>query len=234
MDFGTYGTVHLFGVSVVFAYMSTHYALGSVAGLLVPSSLLIRGAPVAPPTLPVFFSLRPAVVRATKELALRPAPPHWASAVSPFVLLFVVFFLVLFFFVGEVCRLSVGLFGVRLARGFVPRVSQWTAFLQLLPYFYAVSRVPGFTRISGCEGHFAQILHAELASNVLMEPACHFMVLSRSDSKMLLFQVHWEDTDSCWGGIPQARPLLGEPYFIFFYILKGEKSTQSGMLLSNV
>ena len=54
--------------------------LGGVAGLLVPSSLLIRGAPVAPPTLPVFFSLRPPVVRATKELALRPAPPDWASA----------------------------------------------------------------------------------------------------------------------------------------------------------
>ena len=50
MDFGTYVRVRsiFFGVSVVFAYMSTHYALGGDAGLLVPSSLLIRGAPVAP------------------------------------------------------------------------------------------------------------------------------------------------------------------------------------------
>ena len=61
-------------------YLVSHYAFGGVAGLLAPSSLLIRGAPVAPPTLPVFFSLWPAVVRATKELALRPAPPDWASA----------------------------------------------------------------------------------------------------------------------------------------------------------
>ena len=82
MDFGTYVRVRstFFGISVVFASLSTHYASGGVAGLLVPSSLLILGAPVAPPTLPVFFSLRSAVVRATKELVLRPAPPDWASA----------------------------------------------------------------------------------------------------------------------------------------------------------
>ena len=135
MDFGTYVQVRsiFFGVSVVFAYLSTHYALEGVAGLLVPSSLLILGAPVAPPTLPVFFSLRPAVVRATKELALRPAPPDWASASLSLRL-------VLFFFVGAVCRLSVGWFSVRLVRGFVPRVCQLTAMLQLLPYLRSFSR----------------------------------------------------------------------------------------------
>ena len=38
MDAGTYVRVRsiFFGVSVVFAYWSTHYALGGVAGLLVP------------------------------------------------------------------------------------------------------------------------------------------------------------------------------------------------------
>ena len=208
MDFGTYVRVRsiFFGISVVFAYMSTHYALGGVAGLLVPSSLLIRGAPVAPPTLPVFFSLRPAVVRAAKELALRPAPPDWASASLSFRLglrrvlpgsLSARF--VVSLWVGSACGSSEASF-----LGFLSG-----QFFCSYCHIYAVSRVlPGFTRISGCEGHFAQILHAELSSNVLMEPACHFMVLSRSDSKMLLFQVHWGDTDSCWSGYSSGSPLI--------------------------
>ena len=41
-----------------------------------------------------------------------------------------------------------------------------------------------------------------------MEPACHFMVLSRSDSKMLHFEVHWGDTD--W----ERSPLKVECYFL--------------------
>ena len=143
-----------FGVSVVFAYWSTHYALGGVAGLLVPSSLLIRGAPVAPPTLLVFFSLRPLVVRATKELALRPAPPDWASAclslrlgarrVLPGSLL--------------LCRRGLSSLGGLLRRSARPRlrssglsVDSFCCFCSI----YAVSCAPGFTRISECEGHFA-------------------------------------------------------------------------------
>ena len=160
------------------AYLSTHCALGGVAGLLVPSSLLVLGAPVAPPTLPVFSSLRPAVTRATKELALRPAPPDWASAslslrlgvrrVLPGPLL--------------CCRRGLSSLCGLLRRSARPRLRSSgfsvDSFFCSYCRIYAVSRVPGFTRISRCEGHFAQILHAELSSNLLMELACHFMVLS--------------------------------------------------------
>ena len=63
------------------------------------------------------------------RLGLRQSvPSSWSSSCSSW------------FFVGAVCRLSVGWFGVRLVRGFVPRVSQWAAFLQLLPYLRSFSR----------------------------------------------------------------------------------------------
>ena len=54
-----------FGVSVVFAYMSTRYALGGVAGLLV--------------RVPCLFEVRPWHRQHSQCLALRPAPPDWAS-----------------------------------------------------------------------------------------------------------------------------------------------------------
>ena len=49
-------------------------------------------------------------------------------------------------------------------------------------------------------GHFARILHAELPSNLLMEPACHFANYLDRHITSLLIQVHWANADSCWSG----------------------------------
>ena len=97
LDFGTYVRVRsiFFGVSVVYAYMSTHHALGGVAGLLVPSSLLIRGAPVAPPTRSVFFSSGLQLFELRRSWLCGLIRQTGLPPVCPFVLVFVVFFLVL-------------------------------------------------------------------------------------------------------------------------------------------
>ena len=57
-----------------------------------------------------------------------------------------------------------------------------------------------FTRNFVCEGYVTQILHAELSSNVLMEPACHLAYYADSRISSFHTQTHWEDTDPCWGG----------------------------------
>ena len=235
MDFGTYVRVRsiFFGVSVVFAYMSTRYASGGVAGLTRPEfpaySRCARGTANTPS---VF--LPPACSSSSYEgvgfaacsarLGLcQSVPSPWSSSCSSWSSSSLSARFVVSLWVGSACGSSEASFLGFLSGQF------FCSYCRI----YAVSRVPGFTRISGCEGHFAQVLHAELSSNVLMEPACHFMVLSRSDSKMLLFQVHWGDTDSCWSGCSSGSPLNRSALlYIFFYILKGEKSTQSGMLLS--
>ena len=201
MDFGTYVRVRsiFFGVSVVFAYMSTHYALGSVAGLLVPSSLLIRGAPVAPPNTPSVF-LPPACSSSSYEgvgfaacsarLGLRQSlPSSWCSSCSSWS--------------SFLCRrglssLCCGWFRPR-SSGF--SVDSYFAVIAVFTQFLAFLDLRGFLGAKVTS-------HAELSSNVLMEPACHFMVLSRSDSKMLLFQIHWGDTDSYWSGYSSGSPLI--------------------------
>ena len=158
MDAGIYVRVRsiFFGVSVVFAFWSTRYALGGVAGLLVPSSLLIRGAPVAPPTLPVFF-FPPASCSSSYEgvgfaacsarLVLRlSVPSSWCSSCSSWSSSSLPARFVL-------SRLLASAFGSSEASFLGSLCGQF--FFCSFCRIYAVSCAPGFTRISECEGHFA-------------------------------------------------------------------------------
>ena len=80
-----------------------------------------------------------------------------------------------------------------------------------------------------------KILHAELSSNVLREPACHFVNLSSSDLSRLLIQVHWGDTSSCWRRYSSGS-LSSRGVILRFYSYRGEVhpvwSFRSGTLLS--
>ena len=128
MDFGTYVRVRsiFFGVSVVFANMSTHCALGGVAGLLVPSSLLIRGAPVAPPTLQCF-----------SPSSLQSVPSSWCSSCSSWSSSSLSARFVVSLWIGSACGSSEASFLGFLSGQF------FCSYCRI----YAVSRVPGFTRI---------------------------------------------------------------------------------------
>ena len=71
-------------------------------------------------------------------------------------------------------------------------------------HFLGIRGLPGFSGFSWifvCEGYVARILHAELSSNVLMEPACHFMISLMGNFVRLLIQAHW--------GIPTHRTQSG-------------------------
>ena len=70
-------------------------------------------------------------------------------------------------------------------------------FLEVSVVYIYIRRI---TRTSIFGGHLARVLHAELSSNVLMEPACHFA--NYLDSRIASFhiQAHWGDTDSCRSG----------------------------------
>ena len=69
-----------------------------------------------------------------------------------------------------------------------------------------------------CEGHVARILHAELSSKVLMEPACQ--LANCVDNRITSFhsQVHREDTDR------RSPPRLD---FTFLLFKQKRRCTQS-------
>ena len=73
-------------------------------------------------------------------------------------------------------------------------------------------------RTSIFDFHFARILHAELPSNLLVEPACHFAHYLDGHITSLLIQVHWENADSCGTGRSSGPFELDEPYFVFFVL----------------
>ena len=66
---------------------------------------------------------------------------------------------------------------------------------------------------------FARILHAELPSNLLMEPACHFENYLDGHITSLLIQVHWENADSCGCSHSSGPFVLHEPFFHFLLSL---------------
>ena len=153
MDFGTYVRVRsiFFGVSVVFAYLSIHYSLRRVAGLLVPSSLLILGAPVGTADTPCVF-LPPACHSSSYEgvgfaagsarLGLRQSvPSSWCSSCSSWSSSSLLARFVVSLWVGSAFGSSetsfLGFFSGQL----------FCSYCRI----YAVSHVPGFTRISGAK-----------------------------------------------------------------------------------
>ena len=71
------------------------------------------------------------------------------------------------------------------------------------PGFLVVSVFVGFSLFFGSSRFCRFAVNTpfpvpELSSNVLMEPACHFVNLSSSDLSRLFFQVHCGNTSSCW------------------------------------
>ena len=165
MGGGTYLQVQsiFFEVSVVFTCMVTHYACKvrrRLTRTLEFSAISICHFPSA--------SLLRCVARFVKEPAPQLVPPDSASA-SPSLRV----------------SLRCG------ASGVVLLCRQWySPFPPVVRVFFRISRTSrffsGFTLIFVCEGYVARVLHAELSSTVLMEPACNFV--------SLLIQGHWGDT----------------------------------------
>ena len=147
---------------------------------------------------------------------LRSCPAGLGPLASPnFIVLPAVFLEPLFFLAVLVSRIGLCVFSRRLALWlFAPFPSSGPRFLRSVAVSSLLSRsgapgvvgfrgLPGFMGFTGifvCEGYVARILHAELSLNVLMEPACHFMISFLGNFVSLLIQAHWGDTDSCWSG----------------------------------
>ena len=81
--------------------------------------------------------------------------------------------------------------------------------------FFVVSVV--FTCIQRIARHFLRLLHAELPSNLLMEPACYFANYLDGLIVSLLIQAHWENADSCRSGHSSGSFFSWSP-LRFFYI----------------
>ena len=210
-------------VTAAFAFMVTHYAFGGVADLLVLSSSLPSNRCVrAPPALPECFPSSLCSSRCegvgfaadSPGLVLRQFfplcfPSSWRSW-SHSSLLFVVLT--------------------------VPsNISGFTGFRGILSFrrfcsFLAVFLASGFTRISECGGHFAQILHAELSSNVLMGQACYFMVSFMGNSTRFHIHAHWEDTDPVGVGILQTYLICMSPLYTWIATVGGSQDLRPILL----
>ena len=219
-------------------FLLTHYAFGGVADLLAPSSSLFpfrcargtAGTSVLP-----FCVLQRYVYRGQLRSSFRrpehlPASPFFSmvSLVCLGPLVFISVFV--FWFGSSPFSRRLALCFLRRSVAVLPGSSSWR-------YWGAQFRwIPGFTgfsRISECGGNVAQIPHAELSSNVLMEPACH--LANYVDSRITSFhtQVRWGDTGPNWGGYSSGsflKQFFEEPFFSYCLFLQGEMSTHSGFL----